>query len=167
MKTPKPSVGSHSLLALALAAVLAAVSGPKVQAAGSDEASKPAPPAEAAPDASSLSVMPMWSQMQRMHEEMQAIHNASDPAERRRLMREHMEAMQGMMQMMHGMMAGQGMMMGRHGQGEPGSMRGPMMGGGAPAPDSDRRLDMLEQRLNMMQMMMDQLLQTQREMLKE
>ena len=155
--------------------------------AASDATSHPAEP----PAGTGMAMMPMQQQMQGMHDQMAKMHATKDPEERRALMREHANSMQGMMKMMHGMMAGQGMMGGMMGGqrggmgmmgGQPGGMGmmmpGPMgtpgagnpqgMGPGAMAPDTGAmmgRMGMMEQRMNMMQMMMDQMLQQQELML--
>lgn len=153
--------------------------------AASDATSNSAEP----PVSTGMAMMPMQQQMAKLH-------GATNPKERRQMMREHANTMQGMMKMMHGMMAGQGMMGGMMGGqqrgmgmmggmmgGQPGGMGmmmpGPMgapgagypqMGPGAMAPDTGAmmgRMGMMEQRMNLMQMMMDQMLQQQELMLEE
>lgn len=96
-------------------------------------------------------------QMQKMLAEMDAIRETKDPAERQRLMDEHMRTMQDTMQAMHAM--GGPMMM---------NMMGPQgMGGGGSQAQSGKpggmgaRMDMMERRMDMMQMMMEQMLQQQ------
>lgn len=113
-----------------------------------------------------IATMPMHQQMKRMQEQMAKIHEATAPEERRKLMKEHTESMQDMMKMMHGMMAGQGMMGPRHrGMWSPsGNAQGMMNPPCAEGADSDRMARM-EQRMNMMQMMMDQVLKAQSEQL--
>jgi len=75
--------------------------------------------------------------MQEMHKTMERIQQSKDPAERQRLMQEHMEQMQKMMGDMHGMM-------------------GKGMGAGMSAED---RQKMMENRMDMMQGMMDQMME--------
>lgn len=96
-------------------------------------------------------------QMQKMLAQMDAIRETKDPAERQRLMDEHMRTMQDTMQSMHAM--GGPMMM---------NMMGPqgMGGGGSQAQSGKRggmgeRMDVMEKRMDMMQMMMEQMLQQQ------
>ena len=147
--------------------------------AASDATSNPAEP----PVSTGMAMMPMQQQMQGMQDQMAKMHAATNPDERRALMREHANTMQGMMKMMHGMMAGQGMMGGMMGgqrggmgmmmpgpMGTPGAGNPQGMGPGAMAPDTGAmmgRMGMMEQRMNMMQMMMDQMLQQQELMLEE
>ena len=147
--------------------------------AASDATSNPAEP----PVSTGMAMMPMQQQMQGMQDQMAKMHATKNPEERRALMREHANTMQGMMKMMHGMMAGQGMMGGMMGgqrggmgmmmpgpMGTPGAGNPQGMAPGAMAPDTGAmmgRMGMMEQRMNMMQMMMDQMLQQQEFMLKE
>lgn len=128
---------------------------------------------------SGMAQMPMMRQMQQMQEQMGLIHNTDDPKQRRKLLEEHIESMQGMMQMMHGMMGSQGGMMGPRGMGQgamqgqgPGMMggQGSMTGPGATnMPDMSgqfgQRMDMMQERMNTMQMLMDQMMQNQSEIL--
>jgi periplasmic protein CpxP/Spy len=72
--------------------------------------------------------------MQKMQKQMHQIHAAKDPAERKRLMEEHMKSMQGAMPMMSGM-------------------------GARAGSDPGQRMQMMEMRMDMMQKMMDQMLQ--------
>lgn len=67
--------------------------------------------------------------------QMEKIRATSDPKERQQLMRDHMQSMQDNMKMMHG-------------------MSGPMTMG-----DMMKRHAMMEQRMDMMQMMMEQMMQ--------
>jgi hypothetical protein len=145
--------------------------------AASDATSNPAEP----PASMGMAMMPMQQQMRGMQEQMAKMHATTNPEERRALMREHANTMQGMMKMMHGMMAGQGMMGGMMGgqrggmgmmmpgpRGTPGAGNPQGMGPGAMPPDAGAmmgRMGMMEQRMNMMQMMMDQMLQQQELML--
>jgi hypothetical protein len=80
--------------------------------------------------------------MREMHDKMM---NAKTPAERQALMADHMKAMQDGMEMMKGMG-------GKGGMGAMGS------GMGMPA-DPAKRQQMMEARLDMMQMMMDMMMQ--------
>lgn len=117
-----------------------------------------------------------WAQMQKMHEQMDRIQATTDPAEREKLLREHWETMQ----QGFGGMRGYGPMMGGRGGGmmgpSAGSGRGPGMGGGrrfgyGPYAQSEctklqdpaeRRGCMQDERLDIMQGMMEQMLERQR-----
>ena len=128
---------------------------------------------QTSPDVPDPSGKDMEEQMQKMQEhmkEMQAqmekIRQTTDPKERQRLMQEHMQGMREQMKMMQGMggcMMMRGMMGGRQQgtatPGKKGSMDCPMMKGGDPG----RGQEMMEQRMDMMQMMMEQMLQHQEE----
>lgn len=83
----------------------------------------------------------MQENMKSMQDLMARIHATPDPAARRKLMQEHRELMRTQMQMMNGM----------------GPMKdscGAMMGAGGPGPHA-----MMQKRMGMMQMMMDQMMQ--------
>ena len=86
----------------------------------------------------------MQEKMKAMQSQMDKIRKTTDPKERQKLMQEHMQAMQENMKMMHGM--GGPMMMGGK---KDGMMDGEMM----------KRHDMTEKRMDMMQMMMEQMMQ--------
>ena len=92
----------------------------------------------------------MQENMKKMQQQMDKMQATSDPNERQKLMQEHMQAMQGNMKMMHGM--GGPMMMG----GKPGAT-----GSGMPGGDPKRQQEMMGQRMDMMQMMMEQMVQHQ------
>lgn len=91
----------------------------------------------------------MRERMKIMQAQMDRIHKTADPAERRKLMQEHMQSMRDGMDMMRGM---GGPMMGGKGDGMA------MMG------DPKQRQDMMERRMDMMQMMMEQMMQHQQHM---
>jgi len=113
----------------------------------------------------------MWQRMQQMHEQMDKIRATKDPKERDKLLREHFESMQQGM----GTMRGMGPMMGGRGMMGPGAGKGPggggMMGrgfGSGPYAPSEcgkagdpaaRRDCMLDERMDMMQGMMDQMME--------
>ncbi len=89
---------------------------------------------------------------------MQRIEQTRDPAERQRLMQEHLQAMREGMGMMRGMgVMGAGMMMGQgpagSGKGMSGDKAGGMMGCDMMAGHA-----MMEKRIDMMQQMMEQML---------
>lgn len=93
--------------------------------------------------------------MQQMHEQMERIRNEEDPAERHRLMREHMVSMH------EGMMAMQETMQ-RQAEGRQGQQQ-------CPQDDTECRMEQLQmqqqmmgQRMGMMQMMMEQMVQHMR-----
>ena len=96
----------------------------------------------------------MQAAMQRMQEQMTKIRPTTDPAERQKLMLEHMSTMQESMERMKKTGGpGTGMMPG-----------GGMMGGPSAAPSPSEvptRMGTMEQRLGMMQIMMDQMMQHQ------
>lgn len=82
--------------------------------------------------------MPMMAEhMKMMQEQMRKIHEAKNPTQRKRLIDEHMKAMQQGMSMMSGMGG---------------------MGGASPA-EPGQRMQMMEQRMDMMQKMMEQMMQ--------
>lgn len=104
----------------------------------------------------------MQGHMKKMMQQMDAIHKTDDPEKRDKLLQEHRQSMQEGMQMMRGM--GGGMMNGMMGKGGGGMMQGGGMhqgGGKTPCGDKDMRHRMMEQRLDMMQMMMEQMMQHQ------
>jgi len=105
--------------------------------------------------AAGMKMEKMHEQMTKMHEQMEKIHAATDPQERRKLMDEHMQSMREGMKMMRGMGADT---MGRKKKGEPmmedggkdGMPMGMMM---------MKRHKMMEDRLDTMQMMMEQMME--------
>lgn len=113
------------------------------------------------------------AQMQAMRQEML---NASSDAERQRIREKHMEYMQNHMEMMRGGMMGPGMMgqgqgmmnnqgmMNHQGQGkkQSGNAQGNRSGGAGM--DNEQRLEMMENRMNQMQLMMEQMLEHQRQL---
>lgn len=111
----------------------------------------------------------MQENMKKMQAQMAEIRNTKDDETRERLMDEHMQAMDEGMSMMRGM--GGGMMQGMMGSGmqngkgmDGGMMKGGegMKGGMAPgASDMMGRMDMMEKRMDMMQMMMEQQVESQ------
>lgn len=121
--------------------------------------SPPTPLPESSPDRQTGSGMQdMRASMKKMQEQMAKIRSTSDPAERQKLMAEHMATMREAMGTMMktdgsgmGMMPGGGMMRGDAKKStieqEPNYMRG--------------RMGMMEQRVDMMQMMMEQMMQHQ------
>ena len=81
-------------------------------------------------------MMPLQEARQKMREQIQAIRSTRDPEERRRLLAEHMRAMQDMMQMMQGMREAETTIAAAPGMGG-GGMMGMMHGGrgiGMPGP---------------------------------
>ena len=102
----------------------------------------------------------MQGHMKKMMQQMDAIHKTDDPEKRDKLLQEHRQSMQEGMQMMRGM--GGGMMKGMMGEGGGDMMQGGGMhqgGGKMSCDDKDMRHRMMEQRLDMMQMMMEQMMQ--------
>ena len=115
--------------------------------------------------------MPMDAQMSQMHtymtlmqSQMDTIHATTNPKERQKLMQSHMQTMQESMAMMRSMSKptpmgggqGGGMAMGGD-KGQPGDKG--MMGG-----DMMKRHQMMEERMGMIQTMMEQMLQHQQVM---
>jgi hypothetical protein len=96
----------------------------------------------------------MQENMKKMQQQMEKIQATSDPAERQKLMHEHMQTMQENMKTMHGM--GGPMMMGSGPHGA--MMMGGKKGGMTPS-DMMKRDEMMEKRMDMMQMMMEQMIQ--------
>lgn len=140
---------------------------------GSDTAAQVAPePGQAktpqeAGAAKTPAMMPLQEARQKMREQIQAIRSTRDPEERRRLLAEHMRAMQDMMQMMQGMREAEttiaaapgmggggmmGMMHGGRGMGMLGNMMQRHMA-------MEQRVAALEKRLDAMQTLVDELLQ--------
>ncbi|WP_417567561.1 hypothetical protein [Marinobacter sp.] len=120
-----------------------------------------------------------WSQM---HEMMQGMSGANSPEDRQRLLNEHWKAMEEQMELMHQGMMGPGMMGGGQGnmnnqgmmnnegmmnnQGQakkqPGNAQG--KNSGAAGMDYQQRMDLMENRMNQMQLMMEQMLEHQRQL---
>ena len=98
----------------------------------------------------------MQENMKKMQQQMEKFQATTDPKERQKLMQEHMQTMQENMKAMHGM--GGPMMMGgdRHGGMAMGAHKGMADG------DMMKHHDMMEKRMDMMQMMMEQMVQHQK-----
>jgi hypothetical protein len=114
-----------------------------------------ATPSHAAP---ATDMAKMQEQMRTMEEQMQRLRNTTDPAERKKLMDEHMELMQEHMTLMRSMggpMMGGGMMGGEKGPGMMGQGGPPKSG--APAAVPDERMRRMEERVDMIQLMMEQM----------
>jgi hypothetical protein len=135
-----------------------------------------------APDdkAAGMKMEKMQEQMKKMQEQMEKIHSAKDPQQHQKLMKEHMQSMREGMKMMKGMGGGMKMeMMGgkkkgpatgaaehEHAQDAAGAQGGDqmadcmkmmdgMMGGGKMM----KKHKMMEDRIDMMQMMMEQMME--------
>lgn len=113
------------------------------------------------PAATSKEADKQWAEMQenmkKMQAQMEKIHQTTDPKEREKLLQEHMRTMEDTMQVMRGM--GGGMMMGMMDGGKTGGgmMGGGMMGGqGSPGATPDKNI--MERRMDMMHMMMEQMM---------
>lgn len=147
-------------LSMLLTAVLAL---PIAQAADEEDHSAHHPGAEegqttATPDnmAGEKKMEKMQEQMKKMREQMEKINAATDPKERQKLMEGHMQSMRDGMKTMREMRGGKMGMMGKKKEGEPmmkeggkekeGMQMGMMM---------MKRHKMMEDRLDMMQMMME------------
>ena len=112
----------------------------------------------------------MQENMSRMQGMMQEMRNAESDAERQKIREKHMEFMQNHMDMMRGGMMGEGMkgrgmmgngkgMMNNQGTKQSGDAPGNRSGGAGM--DYEQRLEMMEQRMNQMQLMMEQMLEHQ------
>ncbi len=104
-----------------------------------------------------------WQErMNTMHEQMDRIHRTNDPEERQRLLEEHWKTMDEQMsdmRMMEGMMGGRmGGMHGRRGDRGHGNMH--MM-------DPEQRDAYLQDRMDMIKMMMEQMMQHNHMMMRE
>lgn len=101
-----------------------------------------------------------------MHTQMEQILKSKDPKEREKLMQEHMQSMREHMNMMHD--TGGCMMMDPMGRADQGdstrSERGGMGCGMMMESDPKHREQLLEGRMDMMQMMMEQMMQHQEAM---
>ena len=82
----------------------------------------------------------MQEKMKAMQAQMDTIRTVTDPEVRQRLMREHMQSMQENMKAMH-------------------AMGGPMMKGAGEHGGMMKHHEMMEKRMDMMQMMMEQMMQ--------
>jgi len=154
-------------LSIFLASVLAI---PIAQAADEDDHSAHHPDADQqqaapAPDdkAAGMAMGKMRENMKKIQEQMQKINATTDPAERRKLMKEHMQSMQEGMKMMGRMGGGMkdGDMMAKAKKDQGGSMmddsggdKGGMMGG-----MMMKKHKKMEDRMDMMQMMMEQMIE--------
>lgn len=119
-----------------------------------------APKAPAKPKAEDKAAAQMQDHMKKMQDIMARMQKTTDPAERKKLMDEHTKAMQEGMQTMRGMGGGtmQGMMGGgMTGQSPKDGAAKPGMGRSAPTSP-----EMMERRMDMMQMMMEQMMQHQK-----
>jgi len=124
-----------------------------------------APQAPAKPKAEDKTAAQMHDHMKKMQDLMARMQKTTDPAERKTLMDEHTKAMQEGMQTMRGMGGGmmQGMKMGEMmeggmmGKAPKDGARKPGMGRGAPMSP-----EMMERRMDMMQMMMGQMMEHQK-----
>ena len=154
-------------LSIFLASLLAT---PVVQAADEDDHAAHHPGADkgqAAPveddKAAGMKMEKMQEKMKKMQEQMEKIHSAKNPQERQKLLQEHMQSMQEGMKMMGRMGGGmkggdmmakarkdQGESMMEDGGGDKGGMRGGMM---------MKKHKKMEDRMDMLQMMMEQMIE--------
>lgn len=120
------------------------------------KAPAPAPKATATQPRPSTSTSSPMGQMDEHIKTMQALHNrmvsAATPEERQKLMDEQRKEMQGSMAMMNEMMQG-GAMMGGMGRG--------MMGQQGKPADAGAQMQMMQKRMDMMQMMMQTMMDQQ------
>ena len=104
--------------------------------------------------AAGMKMEKMQEKMTKMQEQMSKIQLTSDPIERRKLMEAHMQSMREIMKMMRGMSGG---MMGKKKKGEPVTEDGEAMGGMQTGMMAHHK--MMEDRMDMMQMMMEQMME--------
>ena len=97
----------------------------------------------------------MQGRMKQMQQQMDRIRQTQDPTERQQLLQEHMRTMSESMGMMRGM--GGGIMMGMMGDQH-------MDGRGMSGMDPKQGQEMMERRIDIMQMMMEQMMQHQQMM---
>ena len=95
----------------------------------------------------------MQANIEKMHQQMEKIATTTDPKERQKLLQEHMQTMQENMKMMRDM--GKPAM---SGEGSPGGMAIGEKKGGMQNDDAMKRQEMTETRMDMMQMMMEQMM---------
>ncbi|XKH00879.1 DUF4175 domain-containing protein [Marinobacter nauticus] len=98
-----------------------------------------------------------WSRMDNM---MQRIPNASSPQERQQLMQNHWETMQEQMNLMHQGMMGPGMMGGNQGSG----MKNNAQSGNQAGPVGEQQFQLMQERMDQMQLMMEQMLKRQQQL---
>lgn len=98
----------------------------------------------------------MQARMQTMHAQMAQLQTVTDPVERKKLLSAHMQLMQEQMASMRSM--GGGMMQMMHGGAAMGMGMGMQKGADAGARSSGPRHQMVEDRLDMLQMMMEQMM---------
>src|SRR6266568_3780512 len=146
-----------------LGTVIALMLAPAANGVDEHHPDKASPPAKATPSAKSQppalkapidekAMAQMQGHMKKMQDIMTRLQKTTDPAERKKLMEEHTKEMQEGMQMMRGM--GGGMM----GQApKDGAAKSGPRGRGAPLSP-----EMMERRMDMMQMMMEQMMEHQK-----
>lgn len=158
------------LTPLLVGALIAAAPAFAVEEHHPDEATKPqaAAPAKAAAQDVEKTTQRMKDNLKKMEGQVEKIRKARDPAERERLLQEHMQSMRENMMMGQSLAAGPGAMGMMGGgmmdqcmrmMGGPGGMG--MMGGGAGPEAMMGRMQQMEKRMDMMQMMMEQMLKAQ------
>jgi hypothetical protein len=136
----------HALFAALMLSALA------MQPVLADDAHHPDQKAGAAAPAADLTIQKMQANTKRMQSQLEQMAKSKDPAQRQKLMQEHLQTMQ------ENMTAGKSMMGGMM---DCPMMKGGMMGGGmgmqgGAAGQDDmmaRRMEMMEKRMDMMQMM--------------
>ena len=113
-----------------------------------EEAPRPDQSAAAAAPSADQTIQKMQANTRRMQNQLEQMAKTKDPAQRQKLLQEHMQTMQ------ENMLAGRGMMGG--GMTDCPMMQGGMMGPGMSGSDDmmARRMEMMEKRMDMMQMMM-------------
>lgn len=139
----------QTIVALSTVALVTACASPSGPAAAPLMAAKADEHASHHPDAPSMAAM--QDRMKSMREMRDKMMNAKTPEERQALMADHMKSMHDGMQMMKGMggMGGMGPMGGAAGMGDAKGMPADMM----------KRHQMMEGRMEMMQMMMEMMMQ--------
>lgn len=161
---------NHRMHGITLVAAAWLLTAPTVWAVDEHHPDQSAGPTAAAPPASAKDTEQALQQMKqntdKLRAQMDKILKTKDPSERQKLMQEHMQTLRASMATAVGVMggmSGSGGMMGS-GMMAGGMMDCPMMGGmmggaggGAAIPAMTDRLNQMEKRLDMMQMMLEEM----------
>jgi len=120
-----------------------------------DDAHHPDQKAGAAAPAADQTIQKMQANTKKMENQLEKLAKTKDPKERQQLLQQHMQTMMENAAMAQCMTAkgGMGMMGGMMGP----SMGMGMIGGGGPQDPMTNRIQMMEKRMDMMQMMIEQM----------
>jgi hypothetical protein len=130
-----------------LAAMMLASGALVLQPALADDAHHPDQKAGAAAPAADQTIQKMQANTKKMEDQLEKMAKSKDPKERQQLLQQHMQTMMQNAAMAKGMMGMDCPMMS-------GGMGMGMMGGGGPQDPMTNRMEMMEKRMDMMQMMM-------------